>query len=203
MEINTIFIVGIGKVSELGSLDLARKIFADNQNTLKPSIDSGNFNTSLGRYYFKKSDICEYSNLNDVEQLKQTIKKHAFTYLKTIGYSVEEFDLEVPNLWLNEMKGDSVHHPHTHYGFNLSGTYYIDVPQDSGNISFLNPIPVDPCMYAAIREHTPFNAKYCGIVPKEGDMLFWKSNLEHSVPFAIFDGVRRTIAFDVLITPKS
>ena len=202
MEINAAFIVGIGKISELDSLDLARKIFADNQNMLMADSNNKNFTTSLGKYYFKKADIRKYNNLDDVEQLKQIIKKNAFTYLKTIGYNIDEFDLEVSNIWLNEMKDESTHPLHTHYGFNLSGTYYIDVPQNSGDILFVNPIVVDTCRYAPIKEHSPFNSKHCMTSPKDGDMLFWKSDLGHSVPSAKFDGVRRSIAFDVLITPK-
>jgi uncharacterized protein (TIGR02466 family) len=202
MEINPLFIVSIGKVSELGFLDLARKIFADNQNMLRAVPDNGDFNTSLDNYYSKKSDACKYNNLDDVEQLKQSIKKNAFTYLETIGYNIDEFDLEISNLWLNEMKSDSVHRPHTHYGFNLSGTYYIDVPQDSGNILFADPVIINTCGNTPVKEHNNFNARYCTIFPENGDMLFWKSNLEHSVPPAKFEGTRRSISFDILITAK-
>jgi hypothetical protein len=36
-------------------------------------------------------------------------------------------------------------------------------------------------------------------MPKEGEVFFWKSDLEHEVPPTDFKGVRRSIAFDIIV----
>lgn len=202
MELLALFVTGIGVVSEPSSLALARKIFADNQNVLSPASISPNFETTLGTYYCEQADTAKYVNESDVEQLKQVIKNNAFKYLETIGYDVSRFDLKVPNLWLNEMQSGSTNPPHQHYGYNLSGTYYVDIPENSGDILFVNPVSTNSCPGDFIQTYTPFNSATWSISPKEGDMFFWRSDLTHSVPAVKFDGIRRSMAFDVLITPK-
>jgi uncharacterized protein (TIGR02466 family) len=203
MEINAIFVTGIGVVSEPNSLKLAQKIFAENKNTLMPSTKSKHFNTSLNQYYLGKANIRKFSNEDDVNQLKQIIKTNAFKYLEMIGYDVHKIDLEVINFWLNEMQNESFHVSHNHYGFNLSGTYYVEVPQNSGSILFTNPSNVNTCASLPVKEYTPLNSEIWTLNPKEGDMFFWKSDLMHSVPLIKFDGIRRSIAFDILITLKN
>lgn len=202
MELHAIFAVGIGVVSEFNSLELAQKIFLDNRNILTPCSSSKNFTTSLVNYYSEKADTRKYSNEDDVNQLKQVIKHNAFKYLETLGYATNGFDLKVPNFWLNEMQSESSSYLHNHYGANLSGTYYVEVPEYSGNILFVNPLTLDTCQSATVQNNTPFNSSNWVVHPKEGDMIFWKSDLMHSVPPAKFDGVRKSIAFDILITPQ-
>lgn len=204
MEIQAIFVTGIGITSETSSLGLAQKIFADNKDVLVLYSTSPNFKTSMETYYCEQAVTKNYVNEDDINQLKQVIKHNAFKYLEMIGYDISKFDLKVPNLWLNEMQSGSTRDTHMHYGFTLSGTYYVELPQNSGNILFMNSSFINTCVpNTSIQNYTPFNSGTWSISPKEGDMLFWKSDLLHSVPPAKFDGIRRSIGFDVVMAPKN
>lgn len=202
MKIEPVFAVGIGHTKDVGSLSIARKIFAENKDALIPSKTTKNFRTSLEKYYPEKAASKEFTNLEDTDKLRQSIKENAKKYLYMCGYDTAVFDLKVPNIWLNEMKSGSFHKQHIHYGSNLSGCYYVDIPTKCGAIMFKNPQPVNSCSSAEILNYTPFNSPNWSFSPEEGDMFFWSSTLVHEVPLADFKGVRRSIAFDVLITPK-
>jgi uncharacterized protein (TIGR02466 family) len=202
MELHALFATGIGIANETNSLELAKKIFTDNKNIFTPSAVSENFNTTLVAYYVEKADTNKYLNENDVDQLKQVIKYNAFKFLEISGYDVNKFDLKVANFWLNEMQSESVSKHHIHYGSSLSGTYYVELPQNSEIILFRNPVELNTCTGAPALNNTPFNSWEFMLNPKEGDMVFWKSDLVHSVPAMKFDGIRKSIAFDIVITPK-
>jgi uncharacterized protein (TIGR02466 family) len=203
MELHAIFITSIGIVNETNSLKLAQKIFVDNKDILTTSLNSPNFKTTIMEHHCESAVIKKYVNDENINQLKEIIAKNAFTYLQGTGYDEEKFDLKVPNLWLNEMQSESYSQAHSHYGYNLSGTYYVEMPENSGSIFFTNPVITNTCPNNFIKNYTAFNSGKWEIKPKEGDMIFWKSDLVHSVPPVKFEGVRKSIAFDVLITPKN
>ena len=200
MNLNCIFTTGIGKAEAPEKLDVARKIFEENKNSFKITPNSGKFYSTLKEYYSNKSFTNPYVNMQDVDSIKEVIKKHALDYLTTCGYETSKTTLEVVNFWLNKMESNSSHAKHMHYGFNLSGTYYVDVPKDSGRIYFYNPENISSCGVLEVKEYTSFNSKSWNFLPEEGDIFIWPSTLQHEVPPVEFKGIRRSIAFDILIT---
>lgn len=200
MDINCIFATGIGKVKAPEKLDIARKIFEENKDSFnKPSPDNS-ICTTLKEYYTSKSDIDFYVNMQDVDSIKKVIEKHALDYLNSCGYETSKTTLEVVNFWLNKMESNSFHPKHLHYGFNLSGTYYVDVPKDSGKIYFYSSENITSCGVLKVKEYTVFNSRNWSFLPEEGDIFIWPSTLQHEVPPVKFKGIRRSIAFDILIT---
>ena len=198
MDIQPIFSTGIGKIKVLDYLEVARKIFAENRQLFCDA--QTNFRTTLKEYLQNSNNTQTYANVQDVNEIKEVIKKNTLDYLTGCGYETSKVTLSVPNFWLNEMEKKSFHTKHDHYGYSISGCYYVDVPKDSGKIYFFNPITGETCKYLKIKKFTPMNSSNWNFLPEEGDMFFWKSTLSHEVPLVEFEGVRRSIAFDVLIT---
>jgi uncharacterized protein (TIGR02466 family) len=202
MKLEPMFVVDIGTDKDVESLDTARKIFKENKNLFSSTTERQNFSTTLNTYYSEKANIPNYKNSADIKKLKKSIKQKSNSYLELCGYDTDKFCLKVINIWLNEMHSASKHDPHSHYGPNISGCYYVDIPKNCGPIIFTTPLQINTCAAAAIKDYTFFNSCAWRFFPEEGDMYFWKSNLIHEVPFSKFEGIRRSIAFDVVITPK-
>jgi uncharacterized protein (TIGR02466 family) len=199
MQLTPIFSVGIGKTNELQLLEEARALFRDNQQLFGQS--EGGLSTTLQKY--NSNQNCMVLNNQDaVSKIKKVIKKNASLFYAGIGFDVEQLDFEVDNLWLNEMTSNSYHKPHSHYGYQISGCFYVDVPQGSNLIKFYNPHKKLEHGDNPQKEYKQYNAEFFASGVNEGDMFFWESLLAHEVPGLEFKGVRRSIAYDLSVSRK-
>lgn len=197
MIIKEIFSENIGQFDESSVLPVARQLFADNKQKLCKT-ETGICTTLLS--YHSDNDTAELNNKEAVNFLKTAIVNNAKLYYKELGFDVSQLNFNVKNLWLNEMEKSSFHEMHSHYGFQLSGCFYVDVPPNSGLINFHTSKTTYEPSSIPIKEYTKFNAPLFGLTVKEGDMVFWYSLMRHSVPELEFEGVRRSIAFDLKIS---
>jgi uncharacterized protein (TIGR02466 family) len=201
MNIFPIFAVGLGEVNIPEGLAPARKLFVENKK-LFISVGKSNGHTTTLASYRRNNYASEHKDSVNFKTLKELIRKHAIAFYTGCGYDLTNLDLEVSNIWLNEMKANSVHPPHFHYGFQLSGCFYVDVPKNSGNILFVNADKLPTFSGSAAKTYTPYNSGTWRMNPVEGDMYFWRSDLFHEVPALDFVGVRRSIAFDISVIDK-
>ena len=199
MQTTPIFSVGIGKVNEPSLLNTARILFKENQHIIKQS--EGGLSTTLQRYN-STSDCIVLNNQEAVEEIKEVIKKNAALFYSDIGFDISNLEFTVVNLWLNEMVSGSVHKPHSHYGFQLSGCFYVDVPDGSNLIKLYTPLQKKEHGDNPAKEFNQYNAEFYATQPKEGDMFFWESIMVHEVPQLKYEGVRRSIAYDLSISKK-
>jgi uncharacterized protein (TIGR02466 family) len=199
MEISPIFSVGIGKEQANNILPLARQLFKDNELILQDS-DNG-LRTTLRNY--NSINDCEFlNNQNAVDNIKNAIKKGAENFYQKLGFDINQLQFEVVNFWLNEMQSGSSHIPHCHYGFQLSGCFYVDVPLGSDVIKFYTPLKKHEQGNNYRKEFNQYNSEFIKIKLLEGEMFFWESLMLHEVPALQFDGTRRSIAYDISISKK-
>lgn len=165
-----------------------------NEYELKPVVGSG-LSTSLTDYKTPQQD--GLLTRPDAQPLISFLVKSGFEYLEAQGYKIVGLPLKVNRIWLNEMESGHSHPTHDHYGQVLSGTLYVDMPPGAPGICFdtlrkgLFQAPLE------IREHTIFNSDAWEAIPQEGQILMWPSYVPHYVNAAEFEGVRRSIAFDL------
>jgi uncharacterized protein (TIGR02466 family) len=200
MEVTPIFSVGVGKARVPELLRVARQLFRDNQHVLKQSENG--LCTTLERYN-STQDCATLNNQEAVSAIKAVLVENAIKFYACIGFDVDQLEFEVVNLWLNEMQSGSSHNIHTHYGFQLSGCFYVDVPQGSNLIKFYTPLKRVEHGGNPEKTFNQYNAQFFGSSPNEGDMFFWESLLQHEVPALEFQGVRRSIAYDISVSKKS
>jgi uncharacterized protein (TIGR02466 family) len=199
MKLTPIFSVGIGKADESQLLEEARALFKDNQQLFGRS-EEGLF-TTLQKYN-SNQNCAILNNQGAVSKIKEAIKNNARLFYAGIGFNVEQLDFEVDNLWLNEMTANSYHKPHSHYGYQISGCFYVDVPQGSNLIKFYSNNKKIEHGDNPEKEHNQYNAQFFASGINEGDMFFWESLLTHEVPALEFEGVRRSIAYDLSVSRK-
>ena len=88
------------------------------------------------------------------------------------------------NIWvnINGYKDTNISHSHTHSIF--SGVYYVNVPNNSGNIVFEHPT-YDTIQYDwnhdSVKSWNAYNSSLWTQVSKTGDMLLFPSWLKHYV----------------------
>jgi uncharacterized protein (TIGR02466 family) len=85
----------------------------------------------------------------------------------------------------------------------FSGVFYLQVPENSGKIYFVNP-GLNPLWQGAMLtdKKNKFNADRLRIEPKEGQIFLWPSYLSHAVEPNNHDDTRISISFNVICVPK-
>lgn len=127
----------------------------------------------------------------------QFVTYHVSQFIKE--RKLKPYTVSLVNTWLNEVKSGGGQSRHSHYGYTVSGVYYTQVPEGSGQLMFHNDqVPIQHFL-SQIEEDTPFNCPDWWIPVETGTIVLFPSHTTHSVPVLEFDGIRRSIAFDVTL----
>ena len=117
-------------------------------------------------------------------------------FCKSINLGINE--IVIPQMWINVNKKNDWNVIHQHGHYQLSGTYYVKVPEDSGQIVFRDPRP------SAIGNLFMVNrfdkGEFRKVKPIEGLLILFPSYLDHFVEPSNADEDRISISFDVVIT---
>jgi uncharacterized protein (TIGR02466 family) len=163
-------------------------------------LNVNGFLTTLKDYNgFSAESTHDILNLPETKILIEYIKQSVYNMHKEVSLSTN-YDVVVSNLWLNEMTSNTESYKHNHYGYSYSGCFYVSCPNDSGKITFhsLNHEIGNQKSYHAT-EYNVFNSNSWWIPVEAGIIAIWPSYLKHSVPAQSFEGVRRSIAFDITL----
>ena len=117
-------------------------------------------------------------------------------FCKSINLGINE--IVIPQMWINVNKKNDWNTIHSHGQYNLSGTYYVKVPKDSGQIVFRDPRPV--AMTNSFMVNRFDKGEFRKIKPIEGLLILFPSYLEHFVEPSNADEDRISISFDVVVT---
>jgi len=105
-------------------------------------------------------------------------------------------EIIIPQLWVNVNKRGDWNIIHQHGQYDLSGTYYVKVPKDSGRLVFRDPRP------AAIGNkfmiHRFDNGEFKNVNVMEGMLGIWPAYLDHFVEPSDSDEERISISFDII-----
>ena len=163
------------------------------------SIRSLSHDDEAGRRWSKDhryAGYTSYASLNDLPKrdpafadLTKVLAKHAAIYAKEC-----QFDLarkpRLDSLWVNLLKAGGQHSGHIHPHSIISGTFYVEVPQGSGDLRFEDPrLPL--MMAAPTRPET-----FVTVELRPGLLLMWESWLRHEVLPGTGKGERLSISFN-------
>ena len=164
-------------VHQSNNTEMADKLYEDSIEILsKIDIDEVKYKNGKTTYfeYTKLEDYSSYKNLM-IYILDETKK-----YLNDL--KVIDIPVKITSIWLSEMNKGGSHTLHNHAGSILSGTFYINVPENSGPICFQrHEWMSDPFLQLKFSEYSEVNINMLRYNPKKGDILIWKSDLPHTV----------------------
>lgn len=163
-----------------------------------------NFATTLSDYDPLGTSVSkDLLSTNSGKIIIDYIKESVIKFLKENKQSIN-YDIEVTNLWLNEMTSGSVHLKHNHAGYTLSGCFYVETPAPSNKIEFYSLVDdIGLQKVLNVKEWTHANSSSWWIPVDPGVICIFPSYLKHSVPQEEFSGVRRSIAFDIILKVKN
>jgi uncharacterized protein (TIGR02466 family) len=187
--------LGIFDASEF--VEEAKSLF-NGQIKLKSS-KSVNHKTTLGNYLGSSPELVSLPNS---KPLKQFICECAKEFSTAIGYATEHYEPSVKNIWLNEMTSGATHELHNHYGSNFSGCFYVQVPENSGFITFETLLSRYDRAPLEVKEYKVFNSSEWNATVKQGELFLWESFVKHQVKPTAYKGKRLSIAFDVVMNLK-
>lgn len=104
--------------------------------------------------------------------------------------------------WANMYKSSGVGPYHTHPNNYLSGVYYVDAPEDCGQLKFIDPRPQAALISPVAIEATEYNSGSLFLDAKEGKMVVFPSWLPHTVLPNKSAEIRTSIAFNAMFRGK-
>jgi len=169
----------------------------------KYDYEENGFRTTLKEYSPGHANIgWNFLNFDGTGPLINFIKKTTIEFMQANGLD-DCYEVDIPNIWLNEQESSGNLTPHSHYGYSYSGTYYINCPGESGKIIFHNPADYGfRQKFKNIKTYNTSNSSTWWIPVKEGTLILFPSYLMHSVPPQEFTGIRQSIAFDITVYPR-
>jgi uncharacterized protein (TIGR02466 family) len=196
MQLVKLFPTTISLIDASSVLEAAENFF--NNSELK--TNETDLGTSLAVWRVGSVTKTAYVEDDNSRILKDFILERAKEYLEYAGYDITNVVLEVTSVWANKMESGASHPNHNHVGCLMSGCLYLEIPENGGEVKFYNPAIRFDRTLLNIKEFTEFSSDSWFIAPKRGDLLMWASHVVHAVEASTFEGVRRSLAFDVVIT---
>ena len=131
-----------------------------------------------------------------IGQLVRLLTRHAAAFAGECAFELRHKP-RLDSLWVNLLRGGGHHSGHIHPHSTISGTFYVEVPKDSGAIRFEDPRL--PLMMAAPqrRADAPEELRsFVTVDPRPGLLLLWESWLRHEVLPGRARGERLSISFN-------
>ena len=108
--------------------------------------------------------------------LEAAIDIHVKKFSKHLGFDLKDSKLEMVSCWVNIMSENSSHSLHLHPLSTLSGSYYVKMPEGSGDFKIEDP-RLAKMMAAPARKEESF----VRLKPIEGEVILFESWLRHEV----------------------
>ena len=203
MEINLPFITPIAVFDMREFLPYIRSKFVDMAGDLRPvgpglATSYKTFNTTLKGYDIIGEIKNQLADDEESRAFQKAAEANAQEFCAALAYE-SYYKTEMVSFWINEMKSGSFHEAHSHYGKNISGCFYADMPKNSPGIKFYAPkhrIDRPGINYA---HYNQINCSSWVFTPEEGQLYLWESWMSHEVPEGNFEGVRRSAAVDFVL----
>jgi uncharacterized protein (TIGR02466 family) len=174
-----IFPVKIYKTSYTGDLESLK------QSILPKLQECYERTTEFNQGSMRGDGLCSYNVMRDLQTwpemqpLVEFINAHAELYWQALGYDAN-MRPGVFEMWSNIYKHDSFIDAHTHAPIHLTASFYLQMPENGGNIAFEHPNAVlmkhQPYALDGIRYGSTFEHE---VTVKTGDLVFFPGWLTH------------------------
>jgi len=139
-------------------------------------------------------------NIND-KKICQTLLNEAGKAISK-NYNVNA-NYSLHNLWINKNLKNNYNTLHTHPGSQFSGSYYVDVKKNGGDLVFFrNDISNSMLDVDGIILSSDFTQRYY-IKPLKNQLILFSSNLQHMVTAHSDEGARISVSFNITLSPNN
>lgn len=168
--------------SDKNDLDIAKTFKYERMNS-----DNGNY-------------TLDKNVLDKMPTLKNRIENEFEKYVRDVLHINKNVNFKIINSWINIHKKGDWSQSHLHKNSCFSGVYYLNVPKNSGNISFDKTIVLNNLSTSTISydydEANYINADKVKFKVEEGLILFFPSTIYHNVDKSNSIEERYSLAFN-------
>lgn len=113
-------------------------------------------------------------------KLNKEIIKNFFEYIDILSL---ENKFKIANIWANINGYKDYNLIHAHGNVVVSGVYYLQIPENSGNIFFINPASdlIEISWQKSIKKYTEHNSPFFNINSIESNLILFPGWLKHGV----------------------
>ena len=156
-------------------IDVDTKEFLLNSSFKRTGGGTSNWTKSN---YILDDEVCK----GFVDKLFFQLKLFVNNYLHTDD---RHFEWYITNSWVLKHEPNDYNPAHAHANSLITGVYYLEVPEHSGDITFWKPDGLTNIFHVSTnipyKEYTPTNCGRWTFTPREGDILLFPSHLIHSI----------------------
>jgi uncharacterized protein (TIGR02466 family) len=134
--------------------------------------------------------------------LMQLVISHVEEVAKFLKWDLQKVSLYITTCWAIANPTHASNSTHNHPNSILSGVYYVQVPENSGNIFFTDPRPGSQMLIPPTQESTPWTLSRVTYRSVAGALLLFPSWLVHGVEPNLSSAERIAISFNIGMTPK-
>jgi len=131
----------------------------------------------------------------EISKFKTWIENQVSEFSKSYGC---ENSYEAVQSWINIYDRGDFQESHVHIGFDFSGIYFIQAPEDSGKVVFENPLNIYNMRPLTSKKTTDLYTESAIYAPVEGRLILFRSNLRHGVFPHNNNEPRISIAFNLI-----
>ncbi len=133
--------------------------------------------------------------------LKTALEK-AHEAAEDYGWDLQRNELRADEYWANVNKTNEYNMHHNHAPAHLSGVYYVRVPENSGDIRFVDDRKVRTVTEPNSINNSPISVEDHTFKPEEGMLLLFPGWLEHFVDQNKSETARVSISFNIELNKK-
>lgn len=182
----------------LGPIDQKIKDFIINAPCERMPYGNGSY--SINKYFLDEHVLAPLK-----KQIMEKVRHFIYDFLDVKN----NMDFKIENSWINRHEPGDYSQSHWHGSSLISGVYYVDVSNDSGDIVFhkdsrhinlFNPLIKIDFNYNETLDQNKmnvFNTENFGLQPRPGDLILFPSHLAHSVDENLTKKTRNCIAFNL------
>lgn len=177
--------------------DTKQRVLQYKEETNIPDLPQGEHKTT---FYDHQDFLGKLSANLCLDEIDKRVRE--FFHLQ--GFQTDCF-LDITS-WLQLYPPNSFFIKHDHYGAVASGVVYLEVPENSGDLRFYDPIHqrrlTNVFFKSIISTQNEYNYQYINYTPKEGEMIIFPPWLEHSVEFNRSNQERISVSFNIWAREK-
>lgn len=139
---------------------------------------------------------------SSLSNFKDMVMQHADRIIEDYGLDKNIFSLHISNMWFSSNTGPAINQTHIHGGSTLSGTFYLKVPKDAGQIIFYRDYQEEyflSLMTTNFEKYTPLSSSTVTYPPRVSRLVMFPANLQHAVMPNEGSGERVSLSFNIRV----
>ena len=155
---------------------------------------------NTGKSRTNDSYVLEHKALKN---LKKDLNQKIINYFNGIICGGNAITPYITQSWINYTKENQFHHRHTHPNSLVSGIFYISANKKVDSVTFYRGYAklqdLDSRIKLDVTKYNIFNSASCTFPVETGNILLFRSSLEHAVDKKKGNNIRSSLSFNIFI----